>query len=533
MTILSEKWPLVLSAVGIVCTGCYFGFYLSRKASNEKNGLFLSLPILIFVFSLIVRLAFITKTFVPPYFDSVEHYRLIKELTTAFESGNFLTILPGLTPGYYHLGFHFLASLLTFGLRADPIDVILVLGQVALAAIPIPLFFLILHVTKNTAAAFFGSLLAGFGWYMPGFAVNWGKYPAITGLLVLELVLGIAYFIFQKNAHRTIWIGALILGTFISTFIHSRALVVITISFASWFLAGRLRTLSRLARYSSTGVLFAGILVLGILIQKEPLLKLTLEPYLEAGLWITLIILLLGPFAWIRFPREVYFSILFILCVLACLFIPFDQILPGYASQTLLDRPFVEMILYFPLSILGGLGLAGFLQFLGEIKPFPKRIYGYVKNLTAFLFIGLTAILLMGNYDFYPSDCCNFLGYDDTIAFDWLSRNSPPDAHILVPSTEMNVLPSGPSADAVGTDAGIWIPNLTGRPIALMPFNLDFQSEDTVEQLCQQQINYIYVGNTDQSFAAAQLQKKTDWYEMVLLLPNAQLYRLANCPPAD
>jgi len=535
LTVLTEKYQIVLGAVGIICVGCYIIFHLSGVTSDKRNRSSLLLLFLFFAFSLIIRLAFVTRVYVPPYFDSVEHYRLIRELVGIYGTSDFLDSLTGLTPGYYHLGFHLHASLLTLGLRADPTDVILILGQVTVAAIPVPLFFLLRHETKSVTAAFLGTVLAGFGWYMPGFAVNWGKYPAIAGLLAFEIVLGIAYFGFQKKTYRkryTIF-GALVLGIIISTFIHSRTLIIIALSLACWFLAGRMRTLSRTLQYFSTGMLIAGVLILGTLIQREPLLKLTLEPYLEDGFWITMLVLVLTPFAWIKFSKDFYFSILFILGVFASLYISLNQMLPGYANQTLLDRPFVEMVLYFPVSVLGGLGLAGLLQFIRGMKGIPRKANVYARLLIISSCFGLAAIIPMANYDFYPSDCCNFVKYDDTIAIDWLNRNSPPDARILAASTAMHVLPSGPSASAVGTDAGIWLPNLTGRQIILMPFNLDFRSRDTTEQLCQKRIDYIYVGNTTQSFETTQLREKPDWYRGVLLLPTVQLYQLKDCLTAD
>ena len=79
-----------------------------------------------------------------------------------------------------------------------------------------------------------------------------------------------------------------------------------------------------------------------------------------------MIVVILSPFALDKFPRGVYFSILFIFSVLVALFIPIEVWLPGLENQTLLDRPFVEMVLYLPLSLLGGLGLAGLLQSLNE-----------------------------------------------------------------------------------------------------------------------------------------------------------------------
>ena len=287
LSVLSEKWPVVLGAVVVIGLGCSLSLFFGRSASKEKirwqSALLL---VILFGLSIILRLAFITRTFVPPYFDSVEHFRIVKELVNALESSTLLKMIPTLVPSYYHLGFHFLAAFLTFGLRANPMDVILVLGQIILATIPIPIFFVLRHETHSDVAAFFGILLAGFGWYMPGFAVNWGKYPALSGLLALEIVLSMAYFISRNKSYRSqiIWIGILLLGIIISTLFHSRTLVVIIFSFVSWLIANRIQTLPKTFQYVSLGMLLSGLIIVGILIQREPLLALALEPYLSDGL---------------------------------------------------------------------------------------------------------------------------------------------------------------------------------------------------------------------------------------------------------
>jgi hypothetical protein len=528
LSVLSKKWLVVLGAVSIIGLGCSVSFFFARGVSKEKIRWQSALLLIsFFAISIVLRLAFITKTFVPSYFDSVDHFRIIKGIVNALELSNLLKTIPTLVPSYYHLGFHFLAAFLAFGLRANPMNVILILGQVILAAIPIPIFFVLRHKTRSDAAAFLGILLAGFGWYMPGFAINWGKYPALAGLLAFEIVLSTAYFISHNKStqNQVIWIGILLLGIVISTLFHSRTLVIIVFSFASWFVAGRIQTLPKASQYVSLGMLLIGLVVLGILIQREPLLVLALEPYLNDGLWVTLIVVVLSPFALIRFPQEFYFSILFIVCIFVALFIPIGNLVPGFENQTLLDRPFVEMILYLPLSILGGLGLAGLMQSVRGMQVLPGQILSYAT----ILIVGFTGLIAMGRYDFYPSDCCNFVGYDDTVAFDWLDKNLPSDARILIASTSMNVLLSGPSASPTGTDAGIWIPALTGRNVAFAPFDMDFRSTATLEQLCQMQINYVYVGGTTQKFNLAQLQAKADWYKMVLFLPHAQLYQLTGC----
>lgn len=523
----------MLAVLALIFLGLSPVFFLLRGASKGEKiaGPSILLLTVFLPVSVILRLTFMTGTIVPPYFDSVEHFRLTQELVTALESSSLLVTIPTLTPSYYHLGFHLLASLLTFGLGAAPIDVILVLGQVTLAMIPIPIFFLIRHETRSAAAAWFGTLLAGFGWYMPGFAVNWGKYPALTGLLVMELVLSFAYFAFhnKRERSRTVLSVLLVLGILVSTLFHSRTLIVIVISIASWTVAGKIQNLSKVIQYLLLTILLAAILFFGMLIQEEPLLNLALDPYLDDGIWVTVTVFVLSLFALSKFPRGLYFSMLFIFLVLAALFIPVERLLPGIENQTLLDRPFAEMILYLPLSLLGGLGFAGLLRFIRGIKIFPEKLRSFTKILLTILIIGGVGLLSIGSYDFYPSDCCKFVGDNDVVAFDWLNKNTPSDAHILVASTQMHVLPTGPSAASVGTDAGIWVPALTDREALFAALDTDFGSEGILSYLCRDQIDYIYVGGTEQKFNVELLQAKPDWYETILSLPDVQLYGINGC----
>ena len=203
--------------------------------------------------------------------------------------------------------------------------------------------------------------------------------------------------------------------------------------------------------------------------------------------------------------------------------------MPTLNNQTLLDRPFVEMLLYFPLSILGGLGLAGLLEIINKATFLSEQRLSYTKTLVSILVIGIVGIASLENYDFYPADCCHFISYDDTIIFDWLSKNISNDAQILVAANHLSVVPSSTSTDLVGSDAGLWIPALIDKKIVIMPYEIDFLSEGTIMELCKRKVTYIYVDNTNQSFNSNTLDKKEKWYKKILTLPNAQLYQLNTC----
>ncbi len=141
------------------------------------------------VIFLILQLAFLKKMLLPSYFDSAEHYRLIKYFAEFYESsgGSFPLI------NYYHIGFHFFSAAVSHVFQLGIVDTMLVFGQVILTILPFSLFFIVKHETGSNVAAAFTCLLAGVGWHMPSHVMDWGKYPALFSLVGIHFVLNIGY----------------------------------------------------------------------------------------------------------------------------------------------------------------------------------------------------------------------------------------------------------------------------------------------------------------------------------------------------
>lgn len=517
---LSQNWVLVLG----VTFALSLNFLFSLKTKQEIS--FKITLALLFFGSLLLRLAFLRDIYLPPYFDSVEHLRIINALLDGWKSLTLLDSISNVTPSYYHLGYHLLASLLNLILGAKPPNMMLVFGQVILAFIPLPIFLLIWQKTKDLPSALFAALLAGFGWYMPAFAVNWGKYPTLLSILFFEILL----LNFQQDKKRNTFTKIpIFFGILITTLIHTRALILILITYISWVFAKEIKDFSTDKKNSILRILLFSIFIYFLLIQKDPLLKLALEPYLNNT---SLLILFLSPFAFKKYLREIHFTLFFILFLLVTLFIPTAWILPRFPNQTLLDRPFVETILFFPLALLGGFGLAGLAGALQDLsRPYPhmqdkSRI---TRSTLFFIFVLLFSFFTLKNYDFYPSSCCDFVGYDDTLAFDWIDKNLPQDAQILIAGNQLNVVPNTSTSPLVASDAGIWISPLTSRKTLMLSHHLNFSSQEVFEQLCNKETDYIYLDNTSQSFIYSQLDKKPEWYKKTLALPSTSIYQLQNC----
>ena len=509
-------------------------FFRSGKETLPGSKAILIVLFAFFGISLFLRLAFVSEAILPLYSDSAQHYTIIKNLLADSETLNAALPFKWPTTSYYHLGFHLLAAFITSITNTEITKTMLLLGQIMVAAIPLSIFFIPRYATKSNSAGIFAVLLAAFGWYMPAYAANWGKYPALASLILIQFVLSLAYLAVQSRrplSNRKNWAlyAMLASGILISGFVHSRSLIVIGIAVLAWSIANWWRNLPRLPRAVVFLLLIVGILLETIFIQTQDVLHLLLDPYGVRGLLVTALILFLSIFAQKTYPQLTFTTILAIFLLICAIFIPMLPFIPGYFNLTLLDRPFVEMALYLPLSLLGGLGLAGLQQYLQPTQGTLGNLHFSWSKSADVLCIGLLLINALSQYELYPSDCCAIAGPDDVLAIDWMDKNLPTDTRILVSSVDLIVLASGTAQGYLSGDAGAWITPLTDRVTIPRPYVSDFNRREVLDDLCKLEINYIYVGEIGQAFDASQLMAHPEWYKSLLSMPKAGVYQIVGC----
>jgi hypothetical protein len=281
--------------------------------------------ILFLIISIYIRLAFISGLVVPLYFDSAMHYSIVTNLIASFKAST-LPAYNSFVGGYYHLGFHVLVTALSLALSLDVKDVILVFGQIILVSIPLPLFFIIKRETQLDTPAIFATLLAGWGWSLPAHAVNWGKYPALTSILAFEFVLCSTYLLLQSTKRRRwILICLFCLSVLMSTFIHTRSLILIIIALISSAFAMAWYKLPRYVRYPVFCLTITPLIILLFIARSKPILSMAVNPYQSGGLWSTLLILSLSPFALKEFPRAAFSGIISLLFLFSSLLSDFYQ----------------------------------------------------------------------------------------------------------------------------------------------------------------------------------------------------------------
>jgi len=522
------RFDLLIAAVTITLF-TVLPFSLSKKEVALESKIVLLVLSALFGIFLLLRLAFVSQAILPLYFDSAEHYRIIKGL-----SGQLELPPPSIWPitSYYHIGFHLLALFITSITHAEITDAMLILGQIILAVIPLPVFFFIKHETKSNSAGFFAILLAAFGWYMPAHVLDWGKYPALTSLLPIQFVLGSAYLFVQYKdtlSSKKNWglIAILVTGILVSVFTHSRSLVIFGIVLIAWITVQWWRKLPTLFQLLAICIVLLGIISEYIFIQKQDVLTLVFDPYTNKGFVITLIVLLLFIFAFKAYPQSTFTILFSIFLLLASLFVPVT--VPGFGKLTLLDRPFVEMIFFLPLSLMGGLGLAGLEQYLLGLKIKLNISSTRLSKYVGVLFIGLILINAILQYDFYPSECCKIVGSDDLMAIEWMNKNLPPEARVLISAVELRVLTSDSFQGYVGGDAGIWITPLTDRYTIPFLSHSDFSQQATLSSLCEMKVSHLYIGEIGQTFDDSQISIHPEWYKILLSMSQTKVYQVVGC----
>jgi len=507
-------------------------FLRIRKGLLQNSKTILFILVVLSGLFIFLRLAFVSKAAIPLYFDSAQHYLIIKNLL-GNPASNATALFTWPPTAYYHIGFHIVAAFITSVLHADIISTMLILGQTILAVIPLSVFFLIRHETQSSRAGIFAVLLAACGWYMPAHAVDWGKYPALTSLALTTFAVSLAYLSIQHrktlSSGKYLSLNVILLSAIaISGLTHSRSLIIFGIVVLAWIIATLWQKLPKLPQLIFFSAVILGIITEIIFIRAKDVFGPLFDPYINKGLLITGIVLFLSIFAQWVYPKLAFSTILAIFLLFGSLFIPVQGI-PGYIDLTLLDRPFVEMIFYLPLSLLGGLGLAGLAQHLQTKQAKPGNANILWSKYIGVFFIGAVLINALFKYEVYPSGCCSIVGRDDLVALDWMDKNLPVDARILTASTELRVLATDSFQGSVGGDAGIWINPLTGRSTIPMPYFSDFSQQTTFDSLCKMGVTHIYVGETGLTFDDTKIAPHPDWYKILLSMPKVKVYQLIGC----
>ncbi len=485
------------------------------------------LLIMIFLFSLAVRLIMIRDLATPAWVDSV-HHALITRLILSFGSYP-PTYLPyfDIPPTAYHPGFHSIAAAFTWLTNLNLSQALLILGQILNALTVFPVYLLAKTLTRNSIASIFAAIIAAFLTPMPAYYTSWGRYTELSGLLILPLIIALVQSIkdrgSKKQEHWIILLGAITIGGLFMVHYRVMAFMICLIVAYLLFLLFEKNNHSTIKFIHILRPVFimavAGIIsVFPWLLQT---IKTTVLPIINSSTasttiffqdfsWAyltsalgkqTLVFALLG-LAWGMIKRLRFTYILLVWTILLFLIANFDALhLPGGG---LINNTSVEIMLFIPLSILGGYFLDRIIDNWRILLPKQLRFLFFG---TIFILIGFVAFSGARQLVTIINPITIISRQADLAAINWINENIPQDETIVI-----NPFAWGYGLYA-GNDGGYWISPLSGRTTLPPPVlyilssnneaisaqsqqvnDISADSDVFHEFLSSNQINYIYIG---------------------------------------
>jgi hypothetical protein len=463
----------------------------------------------------------------PAWVDSVHHALITRQILTAgaFPS-SYLPFLD-ISPSAYHPGFHSIAAIFTWLTNLDLAKSLLILGQVLNALCVFSVYLFTTTLTRRSTAGLVAAFITGFLTPMPAYYTSWGRYTELTGLLILPVVLPlINLWLDEKTKKSNIWTIFLVAITAGGLFmVHYRVIAFLAALIFSFVLYQVL--FKRNATYHSPVHLLISVSIMAVIsiifvfpwfIQTvKTILALTASPpattsiplfqdfswpFLTSALGKQAMVMAGLGILWsvikhhaLAFILSVWVLILFFLANLYALKLP---------GGGLISNPSVEIMLFIPISILGGYFIDQILSLWGDLLSIKFTLpaigiicllFGYVAYLGARQLIPiLNPVTILSRNADLP-------------AIEWVSEHIPENETIVI-----NPFAWGYGLYA-GNDGGYWISPLSGRLTLPPPVlyglgsNVNQINQRTQELmsvgtdpsklwgfLISQQIHYVFIG---------------------------------------
>ncbi len=476
--------------------GTQYGVRSMQYAISNTQSLIPVLLLLITLISLAARFLIVRNLAVPMWGDSVHHTLIVQLLV---DHGGLFTswepYLP-LRTFTYHYGFHSLVALFHWLTGVPILKSVIVVGQVLNALAPLMAYPLSLRLGggrwAGVLAVFLGSLWSP----MPMTYVNWGRYTQLAGLVLLAAGAALTVEVIRREHWSWRWglLTAVVLAGLVLT--HYRvammyAMFLVAVLPAWAFTAGRQSRPAWVpwAHMAACG-LMAGVLAAPWLPRLWHGLLLKAFSRLLAGgpdvtyfrtaynlvgdlySYVPLHLLILAGLgtAWglLRRRRGALVMTLWVLLLLL-LANPHVVGLPGTG---VVNNFAILISLYLPLSILAG----------GLLSDLVELVRARFRGAAIALAVIVLALALVGA-DRRLDDLdyrYRLVTDEDLQALAWIREHTPLDARFLV-----NGFFAFGGHTVVGSDAGWWIPYLTGRANTVPPVVYTMEETNDPEYVSQ------------------------------------------------
>ncbi len=179
----------VLIVLGVLMAGLLgFGIYRRRPGRPGIGGWIILVGL---VGAIGWRLYQARDLALPAWVDPIHHALIIQAILQ--RGGLPADLSPYLpVPLYYHFGYHAIAALFTAVSRQPVQQAMLALGQVLSALVGLSVFRLGMTIWSDWRRAAAAGLLVTLAFHMPAYYLTWGRYPLLTGLVLLPLAMAAA-----------------------------------------------------------------------------------------------------------------------------------------------------------------------------------------------------------------------------------------------------------------------------------------------------------------------------------------------------
>jgi len=494
-----------------------------RRFQTQIDALYLLL-LVVCALGVLVRFLMVRGLAAPMWGDSY-HHTMISQLLIdnggLFGSWEPYAPLRSFT---YHFGFHSLVAFYHWLTGVSVLESVILVGQV-LNALSIPLAYLLTErLTQERWAGLMAALITGLLSPMPLYYVNWGRYTQLAAQILLPVAMIFALESIKRGDSRTMGItilassGLFLVHYRVAIFYFCFVLVLLAYeSYRGWGNKGMLDMWRRIVviGVASVVLLTPWIWNLGRGLLPESLFAIfaTSRPSGETNLYnavgdvvffvpLYLLLLALGGAA-VGFIRRNHGVIVTALWVGTLLLLtnPYALRLPGTG---IVNNFAVLIALYIPVSLAGGF-LASQMMGLAAGR-FPQA-----EKMAALLFVLVALLSILRTPPTLAEE--NMLVTDaDVRAMEWIQKNTASNSKFLV-NYFFHL-----GETVVGSDAGWWIPLLTGRKNTVPPItyrseepnepnygeevgilarrleDLSFDDPETVRLLKKEGITHIYLG---------------------------------------
>jgi hypothetical protein len=430
--------------------------------------------LIIILLGLAVRLLAVRDVAFPPWVDSSRHALITAVMVESGQAiSEYMPFLP-VDRFPYHFGFHALSGSLAL-MSAWPLErLLLYLGQLLNALVPLALYAAVWLATRRQGAGLLAAFLAALPLFFPAYYATWGRFTQLIAVYVLPILLALSWRLVRgKGQWQRVWwlVALLAAGLFLA---HFRVfLYYIPFALLVW-LVSLGRNSRWLAMASGLALLLIAPRLIQLLIDTNPvqLAGRTIAnynnfpaSYFTTG-WERAFVaaaaagLVLAIIAAIRRRRWTVLPLVLVAWV-AVLFLLLSVDRIGVPVTSLVNLNSMYIILFVPLAMFLAIVVEQVWRWLRQ-QHWLLQLAGYVLAgalLAAMFLFGVRqqiSILNVQTILAQPEDVAGLL---------WVDANLPPEASIAVNSWRWL------GETWAAADAGAWLLPLTGRSASTPPID--------------------------------------------------------------